>query len=216
MSQYSRAQGEVGDTAQWWNIHSPGRNRRGLQVHSWTACARPHHYGGGMEHVRQSENRKRGPAIRFTLFAQGYDGIRLSLSVCITPKRCLLLHLRAWVTERWNNNSHSTREKGSAVYSSLYSHWCRVIDLLYIYESRRMECSQIKHNVRGVAAHAFQCPSLCSANFNAARWDGKQDVRAITSCQPESPTTSMPLGPANIKMSLVMTSHAHTDTHTQM
>lgn len=38
------------------------------------------------EHVKQSENGELESAMRFILLAQGYSGIHLSLSVCISPE----------------------------------------------------------------------------------------------------------------------------------
>ena len=67
----------------------PERNGRKLQVRGWTACS------AGKERVKRSENGTLESALRFIFLSSGYDGIHLSLSVCISPEWCALTALRS-------------------------------------------------------------------------------------------------------------------------
>lgn len=82
------------------------------------------------EHVKQSENRKLEFAMRFIFLAQGYDGIRLSRSVCISSEWCALIALKSMR----NTRLRAVKQQ----WGRAAADGCRLMDLLYIYE-RRME-----------------------------------------------------------------------------
>ncbi len=87
MSQHSRAQWKLRNSSWWRNTQSWEKWKEAeLRVQSRAARA---------EHVKQSENGELESAMRFKLLAQGYNGIHLSLSVCISPEWCTLIALKS-------------------------------------------------------------------------------------------------------------------------